>query len=336
MTAGLLYGDASNRAVLEIRFPKNIDFLYAILSFFNSRLFFDASHDTFMQTLQIMRTNRGHDVRSHKNKTGCWLLILCMACLCSSCATWEKSKIDEAEMREFHGDHHVFWPYAKAGFAAAGNGDWAASQHWYLRAYRNTGMDLAPREDSPAESAMFGLSADLADKEKIVTYASELDGLTPLPGAGEHAGDILDTVMNYQRSLAAYDWARATGRLGAYEDAERAFWYSLRLEKTRNVPEQAKLMASRYYELARLYHAWGKPMEAIQCYRDALAITDQRAIKSDPIGFATVLDEFASYLNEAGQTNEAAVFRQQSSQLKSNHPGKTAKFKPDPYPVSKS
>jgi tetratricopeptide (TPR) repeat protein len=284
----------------------------------------------------MMSTNKGDDIRSHKIKTGCWLLLICLAGLCSSCATWEKSRIDEAERSEFHGDHHVFWPYANAGFAAAADADWAATQHWYLRAYRNTGMDLLPRQDSPSETAMFGLSADLADKDKIVAYASELDGLTPLPGTGEHAGDMLDTAMNYQRSLAAYDWARATGRLGAYAEAERAFWYSLQLEKTRNVPEPEKLTASRYFELARLYHAWGKPKEAIQCYHAALAITDQRAIKSDPVGFATVLDEFASYLNEAGQTNEAAGFREQSTKLRSDNPGKAARFKLDPYPLSKS
>lgn len=274
-------------------------------------------------------------IRFNKNKAGFWLLVVCMVCLCCSCATWEKSKIDGAEMDEFHGDHHVFWPYANAGFAAAGREDWPATQHWYLRAYRNTGMDLLPREDSPLKSAMFGLSADLTDTEKIRAYASELDGLTPLPGTGASTNDVLDTAMNYQRSMAAYDWARATGRMGEYENAERAFWYSLHLEQTRDVPPEDKLIASRYYELARLYHVWGKQQKAIQCYREALAATDQRNIRSDPIGFAAVLDEFASYLDEAGQTNEAADIRKQSAELRNNNPGKGAKFKLEPYLISK-
>lgn len=274
-------------------------------------------------------------VRSHKNKRGYWLFIAYVACFCSSCVTWERAKTAEAERYEFHGDHHVFWPYAHAGSSAAAKGDWAMSQHWYMRAYRNTGMDLAPREDSPLMSILFGLSADLAATGKIKAYASKLDELTPAPGTGASTNDILDTAMNYQRSLAAYNWARATGKRGAYGDAERAFWYSLQLEKIREVPEQNKLVASRYYELARLYHAWGKPREAIRCYRDALATTDQRVMTYDPIGFATVLDEFASYLNEAGDTNEAAGFRWQSAELRRINPGKVAGFKPEPYPISK-
>lgn len=285
--------------------------------------------------LQTLSTNKGDHVLFHKNKVGCWLLIVCMACLCCSCATWKESKISQAEADEFHGDHHVFWPYANAGFAAADKRDWAASQHWYLRAYRNTGMNLALQEDSSVKSLMFGASADLANTGEIKAYVSKLDELTPLPGSGESTNDVLDTAMNYQRSLAAYDWGRATGRLGAYKDAERAFWYSLQLEKTRNVPEKDKLVASRYYELARLYHALGKQKEAIQCYRDALATTDKRSIRIDPIGFAAVLDEFASYLNEAGQTNEAISFRAQSIELRRNNPGKDAKFKLEPYPILK-
>ena len=274
-------------------------------------------------------------VRSGKNKAGSWLLIVCLVFLCNGCATWEQSKIDRAELREFHGDHHVFSPYAEAGLSASAKGDWATAQHWDLRAYRNTGMNLAPRQDSPAESALFGLSADLMDSDKIKAYASELDELTPLPGTGVDTNEVLDTAMNYQRSLAAYNWARATGMLGAYENAERAFWYSLQLEKTRNVGTQEKLIASRYYELARLYHAWGKPENAILCYRAALAATNPQAAQRDPIGFAAVLDEFASYLNQAGQTNESARLREQSEELRKNNPGKHAKFMPAPYPTSK-
>lgn len=182
---------------------------------------------------------------------------------------------------------------------------------------------------------MFGLSADVADAGKIEAYALKLDELTPLPGTGGSTNDILDTAMNYQRSLAAYNWARAAGRLGEYEAAEQAFLYSLQLEKIRSVPEKDKLVASRYYELAWLYHAWGKQKESIQCYRDALAATDKRGIRLDPIGFAAVLDEFASYLSEAGQHSEADDYKKQSDELRKANPGSEAKFILEPYPVLK-
>ena len=288
-----------------------------------------------MQTFHLQRTRTDAGIPRQKSMAARWLLLICMSCLCSSCASWEEYKVDSAEMSEFQGNHYVFWPYANMGFAAAAKRDWPATQHWYLRAYRNTGMDLLPSGYLSMNETGPGSVADRINFEKSRDYASELDGLTPIPGTGESANDVLDTAMNYQRSLAAYDWARATGRMGEYENAERAFLYSLHLEQTRDLGSKNKLIASRYYELARLYHAWGKRSEAIQYYREALTATDQGTIQSDPIGFAEVLDEFASYLNEAGQTNEASGFRQQSAELRRNNPGKKAKFGPDPYPASK-
>jgi len=235
-------------------------------------------------------------------------------------------------MEEFHGNHHVFWPYANAGFSANRNGDWATAAHLYLRAYRNTGMVLAPREDSVVKSMLFGLSADLTETSKIHAYALKLDDLTPLPGVGPATNDVLDTAMNYQRSLAAYNWARQTGHWGNFKDAERAFLYSLHLEETRDWPERDKLTASRHYELARLYHAWGKSELSIQHYRRALEINQQMVKEMDPVGFANVLDEFSNYLDEAGQTNEASQIKMQSIELRKNNPNKVAKFNPEPYP----
>lgn len=286
-----------------------------------------------MQTFHLQSTHTHAGTPPQKSRTACWLLLICLACLCSSCAAWKEYQIDRLEMDEFQGNHYVFWPYADAGRAASEAGDWAASQHWYLRAYRNTGMNLLP---SPyVQETDLGSMPDRFNFEKSRDYASELDGLTPIPGTGESVNDKLDATMNYQRSMAAYDWALAAGMMSEYENAERAFLYSLRLEQTRDVWSTNKLIASRYYELARLYHAWGKQPEAIQYYREALAVTDKQATQRDPIGFAGVLDEFASYLNEAGQTNEAAVFQQQSAGLRKNNPGKKARFKLHPYPTAK-
>ena len=136
--------------------------------------------------------------------------------------------------------------------------------------------------------------------------------------------------MNYQRSLAAYDWARAAGHLGDFAGAEQAFLYSLRLEEIRN--ESDKHLPMRHYELARLYHAWGKSDLSIQHYRQALAATDKGIKDTDPIGFAGVLTDFSICLGEAGQTNEAVQLKKEADELCKNNPGIKAKFRPEPYP----
>lgn len=197
-------------------------------------------------------------------------------------------------------------------------------------------MSLAAREDSQLKIALIGRGADIFNGQKVQAYAAKLDELTPAPGTGEVTNEVLDTAMNYQRSMAAYDWARATGRLGDFAGAEKAFLYSLQLEKTRDVPERDRLLPSRYFELARLYHAWGKREQAIQSYRDAFATLDERAtraiLKHDPISFADVLEEFSSCLEESGHNDEATQLRVRSADIRTANPNKKAAFRADPYP----
>ena len=118
-------------------------------------------------------------------KAGRWLPILSLAGVCVSCSTvgqaWEESKIDDAEMKEFHADHHVFWPYANVGYAAADRGDWGTAKLMYLRAYRNTGIVLTSRGDSPLASALFGLSADAVETSKIEAYARKTGRVDTAP-----------------------------------------------------------------------------------------------------------------------------------------------------------
>lgn len=283
----------------------------------------------------ILVNHNGKNLFGMPSNISIWLLILGMGYLTTSCAILnENAYVPNAEISELHGSRHVFWPYANAGMLAVEKGDHATARQLYLRAYRNTGLVLAdapPSQDSTIRNMMFGQAANLTDISKAHDYAEKLDTLTPLPGVGQATNDVLDTAMNYQRSLAAYDWARQAGRLGDFEGAERAFLYSLHLEEIRDVPERDKLIAPRHYELARLYHAWGKLEPSIQHYRNAMALTDERTKKWDPIGFADVLDEFSAFLDEAGQSTEALQIKKQSDELRKNNLGKKTKFQPEPY-----
>jgi len=174
---------------------------------------------------------------------------------------------------------------------------------------------------------MFGQVANLSDGSKAHAYAQKLDGLTPLPGVGSATNDVLDAAMSYQRSMAAYDWALDAGHLGDFEAAERALLYSMRLEESRST----EWIASRHFELARLYYAWGKPGLSTEHYRKALPLVSGKK-KSDPIGYALVLDDFAVVLVENGESVEASQIRKQSDELRKNNPEKKAKFQPEPYP----
>ena len=266
-----------------------------------------------------------------RHKIDNWLLILSLGCFTVSCAVVnDNSNVTSAEISELHGYHDVFWPYANAGFRAAKHGDHVMAKKLYLRAYRNTGVVLAEApapKDTTARNMMFGQAANLADVSEVQAHADQLDALTPLPGVGLATNDVLDAAMSYRRSLATYDWARETGFLGKFEDAERAFLYSLHLEESRG----SEFIASRHFELARLYDAWGKFGLSMGHYRKAFPLVG--GIKGyDPIGYSMALNDFAAVLDENGKSAEASQIRKQSDELKKNNPGEKAGFQPAPYP----
>jgi tetratricopeptide (TPR) repeat protein len=266
-----------------------------------------------------------------------WFAAATLGWLCVSCASVQReSNIADAEQREFHGDNHVFGAYFNAALEAAKSGDRVTAKKYFLRAYRNTGIVLQPAADSRIQKAVLGKTADLGNFSEVLASANQLDSLTPPPGTGPVTNDVLDAAINGQRSLAAYDWALAAGHLGDFEGAERALLYSLHLEEIRAVNPHDKLLASRHFELARLYHAWGKTELYLQHYRAAMAATDKEMLKSDPIGYANILDEFSALLTEAGLSNEASQIRAQSAEIRRKNPDRKAIYTFENYPKLKT
>lgn len=288
-----------------------------------------------MRPLRFLPTFRNHANRLTTKIAAatCWLLILTFGCLCASA-----SDLDNADpvFAEYSGNHYVFEPYFKAGEKAEKKHDWVGAQHAFLRAYRNTGMTLAPTEKDLKQAllgALLGVGGNLFGRQKFNSYAEKLDKLTPLPGTGAVTNDVLDGPMSWRRSLAAYSWGRATGHLGDFAGAETAFRYSLRLETTTVYPRDRSI-APRYFELARLYTAWGKPALAVESYRAAFSALppEHVLLKSDPIGYADTLEEFAGCLEKSGQTTEAAQHRTRATEIRAANPKKKAKFRAEPYP----
>ncbi|MFN7139633.1 MAG: hypothetical protein ACK4UN_09855, partial [Limisphaerales bacterium] len=211
---------------------------------------------------------------------------------------------------EYHG-HSEFWPYANAGYHAAGKGNYAEAQKMYLRAYRNTGVLLLstppPAKEPPTLGrAFFGMIPELLELGDAQQYVEQLDTLTPLPGQNLIPDEVLNHITNYWRSLASYNWALYAARLGQFAEAEVAFRYSLELEKIRDPRNEEQVRPSRHFELARLYRVWGRTESSIKEFRLGFQTVSPQIRRIDPIGFAYVLDEYADVLKLAGQVEQSS------------------------------
>ncbi|HEX7652329.1 MAG TPA: tetratricopeptide repeat protein [Verrucomicrobiae bacterium] len=247
---------------------------------------------------------------------------------CSS--LMQQANLSQVMVAEYQGDHSVFVEYITMATQAADLEDWPTSYLYNLRAYRNTGIQVLAREEPPLYQSLLEGKGNPWLIAQAEQYVLKLDALTPLPGTGSVTNDLLDANTNYCRSWAAYNWAIAAGHLGDFAGAEKAFLYALQLEEARG--DSDHLVASRYFELARLNHAWHRPQIALRYYRQALDRVRPSTIEHDPIGYATVLQEYASYLSEDGQAEAAAIQFAAATRLREEHPHTKAKFILLPYP----
>jgi tetratricopeptide (TPR) repeat protein len=90
----------------------------------------------------------------------------------------------------------------------------------------------------------------------------------------------------------------------------------------------------RLFELARLYQAWGKYSQSIEMYEKAFPLADkQNALKTDPIGYAIVLNDYAAVLKKAGFEQKAESVESRSQKIKDANPGVEPKTKIHYYPT---
>lgn len=123
-----------------------------------------------------------------------------------------------------------------------------------------------------------------------------------------------------EKAYTRYELGRVTGYLCQHAEAERLLLESLQWQD-RDPEVRAQLRLPTIFELARLYFDTGRLAEALPYYEEGISLTSELAIsESDPIRFATILDELADCLLVVGREEEAAARRDESAALRRDNP----------------
>jgi tetratricopeptide (TPR) repeat protein len=127
-------------------------------------------------------------------------------------------------------------------------------------------------------------------------------------------------------AYAMYEWARVTGYLGMYADAEKGFNDALALIN-KSEGKADNLRPPALLELARLLHDTNQHEKAVAAYEKAITDLDRRDIaKADPMGFSSVLDDYSQSLNAIGKTALSEEVARRSLSIKEANKGREAKF----------
>jgi len=114
---------------------------------------------------------------------------------------------------------------------------------------------------------------------------------------------------NEALSASLYDYGRMTGMSGNFEKAEAAFKRSLALEEPIYGPNGGHAYM-RWFELARLYQAWGHQRDAVRAYQTAFpAALKLKFDSAFPRVYAQLLRDYAEALESVGETKRAALVK---------------------------
>jgi len=157
----------------------------------------------------------------------------------------------------------------------------------------------------------------------------------------EKNGDLTLARQNYSRAYInaqlgnlgpgpeayiLYDWARVTGYLGMFDDAEKGFNDVLMLiEKAEGKADN--LRPPTLAELARLLHDTNQHEKAIPIYEKALIELEKHDVeKGDPMGFAVFLDDYSQSLRAADLVSRADEVAERVRLIQENNKDSSAKF----------
>jgi tetratricopeptide (TPR) repeat protein len=140
-------------------------------------------------------------------------------------------------------------------------------------------------------------------------------------------------VQSWLKAACAYNFAICEGQLGNFEQAENWFNESIALDE-KVEGKDGPHASMRLFELARLYQAWGKNSQSIEMYEKAFLLADkQNALKTDPIGYAIVLNDYATVLKKADFEQKAESIENKAQKIRDANPGVEPKFKVRYYPT---
>jgi tetratricopeptide (TPR) repeat protein len=121
-------------------------------------------------------------------------------------------------------------------------------------------------------------------------------------------------------SASTYDWSRMMGMLGKFEQAEEGFKRALALEEPiyGNTGGHAYM---RWFELARLYDAWGRPKDSVMAYQRAFPAALKLRIDEDyPKIYKHLLHDYADELDKAGAPPARSAQVRKNAGPKKNDP----------------
>lgn len=170
-------------------------------------------------------------------------------------------------------------------------------------------------------------------------YTRDLD----LGFAAEHQGDYVAARKRFIRaraeadsnflgkeaqSCAIYNIARMNGMLGYFEVAEQQFKEALALEEKVFGPDGGHA-SMRWFELARLYDAWGRYQDSVAAYDKGFPLADRlNADKEQPGTYAVCLRDFAAVLDKSGDSLRAQEMRRRASAFGNTPPELALKYYP--------
>jgi len=129
-------------------------------------------------------------------------------------------------------------------------------------------------------------------------------------------------------SAALYNWARMAGMLGDFTLAEQGFKEALRVEE-KVYGAGGGHASMRWFELARLYFAWGRYHDSVGAYEQAFGLADQLdAQKRDPVTYAACVRDFADALDKVGASSRAEHERARAASIREQPPSPNILYYP--------
>jgi tetratricopeptide (TPR) repeat protein len=132
-------------------------------------------------------------------------------------------------------------------------------------------------------------------------------------------------------SMLTYEFGRTTGYACHFDESEKFLLESLRLEES--LPQRnSRNIGIRLFELARLMYDQKRYKDAVNYYSKALIEVEQNnAVKSDPIAFAGIYEEYGNALEQSGEKKKAEEALRKAKNLRETYPDRKADFKPVRY-----
>ncbi len=154
-------------------------------------------------------------------------------------------------------------------------------------------------------------------------------------GEAESRGNFEEAREAYRRAMLNADWgnlgisakaytlyefARVSGYLCIHDETEKAFKESLELQE-KDQSLRAQLRPPTLLELARFYYDTDRKREALPYYEEGVELVRKLKVdETDPVRFATVLEEYAEALRADNQTQKADGISKEAKRLREVHP----------------